>query len=149
MKNPMRRLFGILTQVGFALLATVAMYVCSYVIQIGELYDNEMPLTLAIPPVMILPAILIYWIWFSSKARKFTDGTYIDQRPSNYARPLFLIITIVVQYLLGFVMTLPLFGVNMEVSMPLLISLACCEVLLVIANVLCFWVFYPISNEKH
>ena len=77
MKNSMRRLFGILTQVGFTILSTIAMYVCSFVVQIGGLYDDEMPRTLVLPLIMMIPALIIYLIWFGSKAKKFTNGTYI------------------------------------------------------------------------
>ena len=149
MKNSMRRTFGILTQVGCTVLSLIAMYVCSFVVQIGSLYDEEMPRTLVLPVIMMLPALVIYLIWFSSKAKKFTDGTYIDLDAKNYGRVLFLFITFFTQYLLGFVVTLPLFGFMMEVSVPLLLSLAICEILLLIADILCFWVFCPISNDAY
>lgn len=149
MKNSMRRLFGILTQVGFTILSTIAMYVCSFVVQIGGLYDDEMPRTLVLPLIMMIPALIIYLIWFGSKAKKFTNGTYIGLDNKYYARPLFLIITFFTQYLLGFVVTLPLFGFALEVSVPMLISLAICEVLLLVADILCYWVFCPISNDAY
>lgn len=147
MNNSMRKLFGILNLIGFALIATVMMYVCSYVLLLGNLYDDEMPRTLLLPIVMMVPALIIYLLWFGSKAKKFTNGTYPDRSPRYYKSTLFFIITILAQYLTGVVITLPLFYLELEVTILLLPSLAICEIFLVIADALCFWVFKPIAND--
>lgn len=147
MKNPMRRLFAILTLIGGALLSTAIMYVCSYVLLLGNLYDDEMARTLVLPVIMMLPALIIYLIWFSSKAKKFTNGTYPDRSPHYYKSVLFFIISILIQYLVGFIVTLPLFGLDIEVSVLLLPSLTICEIILLIVDILCFWIFKPIAND--
>lgn len=147
MKNSMRRLVAILVLVGFTLIATAMMYVCSYILLLGDLYDDEMVLTLVLPVLMMLPALIIYLIWFASKARKFTDGTYPDRSPRYYQSVLFFFITILTQYLVGVIVTLPMFGLDLEATVLMLPSLAISEVILLIADVLCFWVFKPIAND--
>lgn len=147
MKNPTRKALGVLTMFICTLVATAVMYLCSYVFLIGDLRDEEMGLSLLLPIIMFIPTVIIYLCWFSSKAKKFTNGTYMDYRASYYQRPIFIILTIACQYIVGVLVTLPLFGFYIEVTVPMMLSLLFSELLLIIADILCYVVFCPIANE--
>lgn len=149
MKNPTRKLLGILTLFLCTLAATAVMYVCSYVLLIGDLMDEEMGLSLLLPIIMFIPTLIIYLCWFSGKAKKFTNGTYLDYRASYYQRPIFIMLTIACQYIVGVLVTLPLFGFYIEITVPMMLSILLSEILLVVADILCYVVFCPIANESN
>lgn len=149
MKNPLRLTLGIVTLLVGMLAGIGLMALCAYVIQFVDLYDEEMVRCLLLPLIMTLPvAALIYPVlFFRSKAKKFTNGTFIDTRPSYYKRVVWFFVSLVIQYLLGFLVTLPLFAFDMGVCAPMLVYLLIAIIPLLIADALCYWVFYPISDE--
>lgn len=150
MKNITKFCLGVLTQFLGAIAATVAMYVCSFVLQISGLYDDEMAKTLYLPVIMMLPVLILYIVWFWRRVKKLTSGEYTDRSPRNYNRPSRFLLALCLHYVTGILAMIPFFFKHfMEIGVSMLPSLGICEVFLLIANYFCFWIFFPIANDAY
>lgn len=150
MKNGKTKLFGIITIVGGAIVSLLLMYLCTSVVGLGGLVDDtEFRVVLLLPIIMTIVTVVSYLIWFSSKANKFTSGQYPTLENKYYGSLVVFILTSFIQYIVAFVATIPLFGfLFFEVSIPMLLPIAITEIIFLIVNGICFWVWRPVGNMQ-
>lgn len=145
-KNTRRLCTGIAIQTGALVLSEIVMYLIAYVIVLAPLYENEMLKTLLFPPIMYFTGLVAFIVWFTSKAKKFTDQTYVTYAPENYKSGLFFGLTYALQILISVALDFLVYMAVMDAVGPVIGYIAITSIFMLIGDVLAFFLCKPVSD---